>query len=225
VLIDTGYGDKLGQKGLEHFDLDPGRGGLPAALHSLAVAPGEVDLVVNTHLHGDHCGWNTTLVAGRPEPTFPSARYVVQRIEFAEARYPNERTRATYFAANFVPIEEAGLLELLDGDGRLTPHVRTWVTRGHTRSHQSVVIEPPGGPPFVFLADLAPRSVHLERIAWVPAVDVLPLDSLEMKRTVARWASETGAVCIFEHDEALPAGLVRADGSNFAVEEWSGRAG
>ncbi len=224
ILIDTGYGDKLGDKGLEHFKLDPKRPGLPAALRSLDVEPGDVDIVVNTHLHGDHCGWNTTVVDGHAQPTFPNALYVVQRHEYAEARYPNERTRATYFPDNFVPIEATGRYDLVDGDIRVTKHVRAVVTRGHTRSHQSVIVEPPGGPPIVFLADLSPRTAHMERIAWVPAVDVLPLDSLETKRSMARWIIEHDALCVFEHDDAVPVGRLHEDGRNFRVEPVIGVA-
>jgi glyoxylase-like metal-dependent hydrolase (beta-lactamase superfamily II) len=217
VLIDTGYGTKLGEKGLAHFDLDPARPGLPAALQSLGIAPEDVDLVINTHLHGDHCGWNTTVSEGRATPTFPNARYIAQRDEYAAARYPNERTRATYFLDNYLPLEEARVLDLVDGDVRVTEHIRTVVTPGHTLRHQCVIIAPPGAAPIVFLADLAPRAVHLERTAWVPAVDVYPLDSLVTKRTMARWIVEHDAVCVFEHDDVTPVGRLEPDGERYRV--------
>jgi glyoxylase-like metal-dependent hydrolase (beta-lactamase superfamily II) len=218
VLVDTGYGWALGEKGLAHFALDPQRAGLPAALRSRGVHPTDVDIVVNTHLHGDHCGWNTTRADGRVAPTFPNARYVVQREELAAARYPNERTRATYFADNFVPLEAAGALDVVDGDTRVTEHVRTVVTRGHTLRHQSVIVEPPGGAsPIVFLADVAPRAVHLEHPAWIAAVDVYPLDSLTTKSTLTRWILDHDAICVFEHDDQTPVGRLRPDGKGYRV--------
>lgn len=176
-----------------------------------------IDVVVNTHLHGDHCGWNTTVSEGRATPTFPNARYIAQRDEYAAARYPNERTRATYFLDNYLPLEEARVLDLVDGDVRVTEHIRTVVTPGHTLRHQCVIIAPPGAAPIVFLADLAPRAVHLERTAWVPAVDVYPLDSLVTKRTMARWIVEHDAVCVFEHDDVTPVGRLEPDGERYRV--------
>ncbi len=143
-------------------------------------------------------------------PTFPNANYVVQRAEWGEAITPNARTRATYLPENLQPI--AGRLRLLDGDTRLTPHVRVALSRGHTASHQCVVVEPPGAPPIAFLGDVAPRPVHLERLAWVPSVDVLPLDSLITKASLARWLAETGGLAVLDHEPEVPVGrLTGAD--------------
>lgn len=217
VLVDTGYGAKLSAKEHDIFGLDARRPGLAAALAALGVAPEDVDVVVNTHLHGDHCGGNTLVRDGRAVPAFPKARYIVQRREYADALFPNLRTRATYVADNIVPVEEAGQLEIVDADVAISDRVRGWVTRGHTQSHQCVVVEPRGAPPIVFLGDLAPRTIHLERPAWVPAVDVLPLESLVSKVSVARWAVARGAVCVFQHDDEVPVGRVEADGRRFRV--------
>ncbi len=224
VLVDTGYGTKLSAKEHDIFGLDPRRPGLAAALAALGVALEDVDVVVNTHLHGDHCGGNTLVRDGRVVPAFVKARYVVQRQEYADARFPNLRTRATYAADNFLPVEEAGQLEIVDADVTITDRVRGWVTRGHTRSHQCVVVEPEGAPPILFLGDLAPRTIHLERPPWVPAVDVLPLESLVSKVSVARWAVARGAVCVFQHDDETPVGRVEADGRRFRVLAGPGPA-
>lgn len=217
LVVDTGFGSKLTAKERGIWGLPEQRPGLLGELAALGIAPGDVDLLVNTHLHADHAGGNTrwSAEAGVAVPSFPRARYLVQRQEWADASQPNLRTRATYLPENLQPMV-AGL-DLLDGDTRLTPHVRTIVSRGHTAGHQCVVVEPPGAAPIVFLGDVAPRPVHLERVAWVPAVDVLPLDSLVTKAGLARWLVETGALVVLDHEPEVPVGrLEPADGDRFA---------
>jgi glyoxylase-like metal-dependent hydrolase (beta-lactamase superfamily II) len=218
TLVDTGFGTKIDERGLGVFGLDGARPGLVQSLAAAGVTPKDVDLVVNTHLHADHCGGNTRLEGGEAVPTFPNATYVVQRIELAEATFPDARTRATYLAANFAPLGEANQLEVVDADCALTPRLRTVVTRGHTRSHQSVIVEPEGAPPIVFLGDVAPWAVHLERVAWVPAIDVLPLDSLETKRSMARWLIEHDALCVLQHDTVTPIGRLTEGDGHFKFE-------
>jgi glyoxylase-like metal-dependent hydrolase (beta-lactamase superfamily II) len=225
ILVDTGYGGKLTDRDTGILDLAAGRPGLLAALASAGVAPEAVDIVVNTHLHADHCGGNTVARAGVVVPTFPNARYMVQRFEYAEAIFPNERTRATYLPGNLEPVADSGKWDLLDSDTQVTERLRTVVTRGHTQAHQCVVVEPPAAPPILFLGDVAPRSIHFERVAWVPAVDVLPLDSLGTKRRMAEWAIRHQAVCVFEHDPDVPAGTVERDGRHYRVTPVSFAAG
>ncbi len=215
LVVDTGYGTKLSVKERAIWSLADDRPGLVGGLAKLGILPEGVDVVVNTHLHGDHAGGNTVWGAGgEAVPTFPNAIYVVQRQEWADAISPNLRTRATYLPENLQPV--AGQLRLLDGDARISPHVRVRITRGHTTSHQSVVVEPPGAPPIVFLGDVAPRPIHLERVAWVPSVDVLPLDSLTTKASVAHWLAETGALAVLDHEPEVPVGHLVADGERYA---------
>ncbi len=214
ILIDTGYGDKLADKRRQLLSLQR-EPGLPGALEPLGVKPEDIDIVICTHLHADHCGGNTTLSGGVPRPTYPRAEYWVQRLEWAEALFPNERTRATYLPENLRPLEPA--LRLIDGDTRVTPHVRCVVTRGHTRAHQSVIIES-AGEVAIYLGDLAPMRVHLERLAWIAANDVEPLETLETKRSLRRFALEKRALLIFEHDPVTPAGRLVEVGDDVMVE-------
>ena len=199
ILVDTGYGDKLGEKQRQILSLERSPG-LPA---TLGLAAEEVDIVINTHLHADHCGGNTTCVDGRVVPTYPRAEYWVQRLEWADALFPNERTRATYLPENLRPCEDR--LRLLDGDTPVTPQVRCLVTRGHTRAHQSIVIES-GEQMAIYLGDLAPLAVNLERLTWIAANDVEPLETLETKRSLRRLALERQALVIFGHDPHIALG-------------------
>jgi glyoxylase-like metal-dependent hydrolase (beta-lactamase superfamily II) len=207
ILVDTGYGDKLSDKQRGFISLS-GERRLLTSLESTGIHPQDVDMVVNTHLHADHCGGNTRYDRdGRPVPTFPRAEYCVQRLELADALHPNERTRATYLTENVVPLEQAGQLRVLYGDTRLTDSVRVMVTPGHTRGHQCVVVESEGQCA-VYLGDLASWPIHIERLSWVPAYDVEPLVSIETKRSMARWAVESHALLIFEHHPTIEAGYL-----------------
>jgi len=206
-LVDTGYGDKLSEKERGFVSLE-GEGRLLASLERLGIGPLDVDLVINTHLHSDHCGGNTCYDEnGELAPTFPWAAYCVQRLELADATFPNERTRATYLAENLQPLADAGQLRVLSGDTRLSDEVRVVVTPGHTRAHQCVVVES-GGQTALFLGDLASWPIHIERLSWVPAYDVEPLVSLETKRNVAHWAIEHHVLLIFEHHPEIVAGYL-----------------
>jgi glyoxylase-like metal-dependent hydrolase (beta-lactamase superfamily II) len=193
-------------------------GGLRRELARLGVTPEAVDIVINTHLHADHCGGNTMYGTSDGElvPTFKNAEYWIQRLEWADAVFPNERTRATYWSPNFMPLQTAGHLRLLNGDTRVTTEVRTVITRGHTRAHQSVVIESEGKTA-LYTADMATLAVHFERLAWVTAYDVEPLESVETKRRWQRWALERDALIIFEHDTRIPIARLRANAEGLVV--------
>ena len=215
ILVDTGYGDKLSAKELSFISLQ-GERRLLTNLEKLGIGPMDVDLVINTHLHGDHCGGNTQPGEhGTPTssthlvPTFPRATYCVQRLELADATFPNERTRGTYAHENFEPLEQAGQLRVLSGDTRLTDEVRVIVTPGHTRAHQCVLVES-GGQTALFLGDVASWPIHMERLSWIPAYDVEPLVSIETKRNLARQAIENHVLLLFEHHPEIKAGYLHS---------------
>jgi len=207
ILVDTGYGDKLSDKERGFIRLE-GERRLIGSLEALGIGPLDIDLVINTHLHGDHCGGNTQPDdSGEIVATFPWATYCVQRLELADASFPNERTRATYLPENWEPLQRAGQLRVLSGDTRLTDEVRVIVTPGHSRSHQCVVVESEGQTA-LFLGDLASWPIHLERLAWVPAYDIEPMVSIESKRSLARWAVDNHVLLFFEHHPTIVAGYL-----------------
>ena len=111
ILVETGAGDKWDAKKRDIYAFE-GKRLLPEQLAEHGVQPEDVDIVVNTHLHFDHCGWNTRVVDGKAVPTFPNARYVVQRGELEHAWNPSERDQASYMADNFEPIAARGKWEL-----------------------------------------------------------------------------------------------------------------
>lgn len=219
ILVDTGYGDKLTDKWRNILNLQ-GEGRLAASLGSVGFTPADIDIVICTHLHGDHISGNTAWnEEGEAVPAFPNAEYWVQRLELADASYPNERTVGTYSPENFEPLESSGQLRIIDGDTDVTGAVYTSITPGHTRSHQSVFIES-GGEAAVYLGDTVQGYWAFERIAWIPAYDVEPLVSIQTKKRLARWALRNSALMIFEHDPHIAcARLAEQDGRYRIVPE------
>ncbi len=216
ILIDNGLGDKLTAKQEANFGREGGSQ-LLANLARLGYQPEDIDIVIDTHLHADHCGGNTRRIGDQIVPTFPRAEYWIQRLEMSEAWYPNERTAGTYFAENFKPLEEARVC-LLSGDTRVTDQVRCVITRGHTRAHSSVLIES-RGEKAMFLADAVARAVYMEKMAWIPAYDVEPLESLETKRRLRDWALEENALLIFQHDPRIAFGRLKKDRDRCRIEQ------
>jgi glyoxylase-like metal-dependent hydrolase (beta-lactamase superfamily II) len=198
-------------------------GRLLAELAANGVRPDDVDIVINTHLHGDHCGWNTVREGAVVRPTFPNARYYIQRGEWEAATHPNERTLGTYLAANIEPLDGAKLVELVRGEVELAKGVRLVPAPGHTEDHCAVELESEGEMA-VYVGEVAQHPVMLERLAWISSFDVLPLVSLETKRRMLERAVEKRALLISVHAPYPGLGRLRAqDGKRkWVEEEWNG---
>ena len=197
VLVETGAGPKLSEKQRGIY----GIGRPPQLLHELkqrGVRPEEVTLVVNTHLHFDHSGGNTFHDGNGLVATFPRASYVFQRLEWLDAMHPNERTRASYFADDFAPLEAAGKLELIDEAVEILPGIRLDRVQGHTRGTQTVRVTD-GKRTVFFSSDFMPDRHHLP-LPWIPAQDLYPMDTLEAKRTILSRAVEEQWIVGFTHD-------------------------
>jgi glyoxylase-like metal-dependent hydrolase (beta-lactamase superfamily II) len=216
ALVDTGLGTNLTPHQRDViWGLAPG----PRLLDSLAalgLAPQDISLVINTHLHIDHCGGDTLLRDGRLRPTFPRARYLVQRQEWQDTLQPNERTRGSYFPELLRPLAEEGLLELLDGDTQVNSYLRCLLTPGHTRGHQSVLVGE-GPRKALHLGDAAPFSEHFEKLSWIPGMDLSQLDSLEAKRRLLQQALENDYLLIFYHEDELATARLVREGADYRI--------
>jgi glyoxylase-like metal-dependent hydrolase (beta-lactamase superfamily II) len=211
LLIDAGCGDKMSAKNADIYGLDR-RYHLDHALAEAGVAPGDVDLVLASHLHFDHAGGFTARTAdGRVIPRFRNARYLVHRGEWRDATHPHERNRASYLQENFAPLAAAGVIDFLDDDAEVMPGVRLRRSGGHTAHHQVVTIASQGETA-VFTADMFPTSVHVPD-AWLMGYDLYPMDTLAFKKRFAQEAVAGEYLIFFEHDPLLAAGRLReADG-------------
>ena len=219
LLVDTGIGNKL--EGAMRERAFPGEHGLLLeGLSALGLAPEDITVVANTHLHADHCGWNTVRdESGELRPTFPNARYFIQKGEYETASHPNERTRGTYFAENFEPLAASGQLELVEGETELMPGARFWATPGHTEDHASIALTSKGETA-LYTGDLVHHAVQVERPAWIAAFDVLPLMSLESKKKLAERALKDNALLICVHNPFPGVGrLTETAGRRKFIEE------
>ena len=203
ILIDTGIGSKETNGLKETYGLVPSR--LVKGLKSLGITPKDIDMVILTHLHFDHCGGCTRLDrTGNLTPAFPNATYYIQSSCWEEASQPSERCQGSYKQEDFVPIEESGQLELLDGDYELLPGLWVKVTGGHARGHQGVILNH-GGEKVAFLGDLVPTPYHLNPVC-TSAFDQFPEESLAMKRQLLDQAVKEGWLIVFSHGYEYSAG-------------------
>ena len=210
ILVDVGNGDKLPPKARARMGMDDRNLRLVGDLARAGYKPEEIDIVLFTHFHGDHIGGATRWQADDDAPaflapTFPRARHIGQRVDLADASFPNERTAATYVADNFRPLVERNMLEIVDGPLRLAEGVRTGIAPGHPQAIQVVWVESQGER-LLFLTDAASWAVHLQRLAWVPSYDILPMQSIETKRRLRHEALEREALLVFQHDPQVVTG-------------------
>jgi glyoxylase-like metal-dependent hydrolase (beta-lactamase superfamily II) len=220
VLIDTGAGNKEGEKFYDIYGIEnagsPGPTQLEDGIRQAGFSPNDVVLVINSHLHFDHAGGNTTRdSSGAIRPSFPSARYVIQRGEYEWATHTNERTAASYFPHNFVPLVEAGMVTFIEGDCEIVSGIRSILTPGHTPHHQGLLIESDGERGF-YLGDLIPTAAHLP-LPWIMGYDVEPLVTLETKRRILRRAVDEDWLVVFEHDATTAWGKVAHDGKTYGL--------
>jgi glyoxylase-like metal-dependent hydrolase (beta-lactamase superfamily II) len=220
VLIETGVGDKQTEKGRQ---IHQNQMQLPASLAACGVRPKEVTHVVNTHLHFDHCGWNTTLQPdGSARPTFPNARYFAHRGEVEHGRLQLDRDKVSYLAPNFEPLIASGQMTLVDEDSlrrdaEIVPGVWMEVFPGHTAQMMGIHVES-AGEHACYIGDLYPTSKHLNP-SWVMAYDLDPVRCIaERKRFLARAVEEDWLV-MFPHDHQMPAARLRLDEQGRPVAE------
>ncbi len=215
ILIETGAGNKFGAKHDDIYALEAAPR-LPDNLLAHGVTRERIDIVINTHLHFDHCGWNTHFVDGKAVPYFPNAQYIVPRGEMDHAKAPNDRDRATYFIDNFVPMETTGQWKLLDTDAEVFPGIEMICIPGHTDDMMCVRLTG-GGKSVFFFADLVPSAAHLPYV-WLPAYDSEPRTTVANKKIWIPKAANENWIVVFAHDEKTPSGTLRERNGRYFLE-------
>jgi glyoxylase-like metal-dependent hydrolase (beta-lactamase superfamily II) len=206
VLIETGIGNKLPERLIKIF-------GQPAKLldnlNAAGISPEDIDIVINSHLHFDHCGWNTTLRDGKIVPTFPKAKYYAPEGEWQHGRLQLERDAISYMSENYDPLIKTGRMELLQGDQEIVPGISVRVFPGHTLHMQAVIIQS-GSQTACYISDLIPTSAHID-LTWVMAFDLLPLRTIESRKRYYAQSIPEKWLTMFTHDPNMPWAYVEKD--------------
>jgi glyoxylase-like metal-dependent hydrolase (beta-lactamase superfamily II) len=206
ILIETGIGNKMAERLVRIF-------GQPAKLldnlGAAGISPDDIDIVINTHLHFDHCGWNTVVQDGQLVPTFPKAKYYAPEGEWQHGRLQLERDAISYISENYDPLIKTGQMELLHGDCEIVPGVSVKVFPGHTQHMQAVIISS-GGRTACYISDLIPTSAHID-LTWGMAFDVLPLQTIESRKRYYAQSIPEKWLTMFTHDPNMPWAYVEKD--------------
>jgi glyoxylase-like metal-dependent hydrolase (beta-lactamase superfamily II) len=207
VLVETGMGNKLSERMVKFY-------GQPAQLLSnLAaggVSPEDIDIVINTHLHFDHCGWNTIRnKEGKIVPTFPQAKYYAPEGEWQYARSPSERDAISYIPDNYDPLVQSGQMTLLKGGEEIVPGISVKTFPGHTANMQAVIVRS-GGRTACYISDLIPTTAHID-LTWGMAFDLYPLETIESKKQYYAESVPEKWLTVFTHDPKTPWAYVEKD--------------
>ena len=203
TLVDTGQGARLRGQGIE------GGGELPRRIAELGVAAQEVDTIVHTHLHGDHCGWNVTEDMGNAL-TFPNATvYVHQReLDYWTTDASDGNPQAEYSRSRVLPVIEHDHLRAFDGEFAVSGSLTMIPTPGHTPGHSSVMLVSQGEH-LLIVGDAAHHPIHFEHHDWLPGVDLDPAESKRSREKLSALAVERDALVTGGHFPILTLGRVR----------------
>ncbi len=203
-VIETGIGNKLSPKLQQIYACQQL---LPQSLQAAGVRPEEVDIVINSHLHFDHCGWNTTLTdAGKVIPTFPNARYFAHQGEVAHGHLQLDRDRISYISENYDPLIATGQMTLIDHAQEIVPGISVEMFPGHTAQLMAIHIDS-AGQRATYISDLIPTSAHLDP-TWVMGYDLDPLTCIAQRKRFYQRAIPEKWLVLFTHDHHTPMGYV-----------------
>jgi len=207
VLVETGMGNKLSDRMIKFY-------GQPAQLltnlASAGVAPDDIHIVINTHLHFDHCGWNTVREDnGKIVPTFPRAKYYAPEGEWQYARKPSERDAISFISDNYDPLVASGQMTLLKGGEEIVPGISVQTFPGHTANMQAVIVQS-GGQTACYISDLIPTTAHID-LTWGMSFDLFPLQTIESKKHYYAKSIPEKWLTVFTHDPKTPWAYVEKD--------------
>jgi glyoxylase-like metal-dependent hydrolase (beta-lactamase superfamily II) len=212
ILVDT----CVGERDIPGFE-ELSRGGRPFLrdLEDAGFPAASIDVVLCTHLHFDHVGWNTVRVDGRWVPAFPNARYLFARAEWRHwSEHPETGLTPTLDDA-VRPVLDAGQADLVEPDHRITPELRLEPSPGHTPGHVSLAIESRGAHALV-TGDATHHPVQWAESDWTMVADGDPAQAVATRRRLRRDAAARGALVIGTHYPAPCAGRIVAEGAGFA---------
>jgi glyoxylase-like metal-dependent hydrolase (beta-lactamase superfamily II) len=199
VLIETGMGNKFNDKFKSMFAIEQSHNPLSDTLSEDGYTSENITDVILTHLHFDHSGGalnsdeNKVLV-----PAFPNAQYHISESNWKLGLAPNPRDRASYLNENYLPLKDAGVLNLIDENSEILPGISSYIVNGHTTGQQLIKVESEDEV-LVFCSDLIPLRSHL-KLPWIMGYDLNALLSLEEKTEFLQKAADGNWWLFFYHD-------------------------
>ncbi len=213
VLIETGIGNKLSEKQKKIWDNEEK---LLENLSMTGLAPEDIDVVINSHLHFDHCGWNTVYKNGVTVPAFPRAKYYAPKGEWEHGSLQLERDRVSYISDNYDPLINSGQMQLTKGGEEIVPGISVVPYPGHTRNMQAVILRS-GGQTACYISDLLPTTWHLD-VTWVMAYDLFPLEVIENRKRYYQTALAEDWLTMFTHDPEKPWARLERSGDKIVLK-------
>jgi glyoxylase-like metal-dependent hydrolase (beta-lactamase superfamily II) len=216
ILIETGIGPDIDQKISDFYSVER-KPGLLAGIKKIGFEPEDIDFVINTHLHFDHCGGNTHQNGqGKWIPTFANARYIIQKGEWDYAMNPSYRDKPSYLLKNFYPLKEQECVQLVEGNTLITEGVQVFSAPGHTAHHQCVKISSNEKVLF-FLGDMVPMSAHAG-LSYIMSYDLFPLQTLSNKKKYFEQAIAEDWIVAFVHEPEFYYGRIALKKNKYFVQ-------
>ena len=187
------------------------------ALAAVGLAVEDIDIVLCTHLHVDHVGWNTRLLDGRWAPTFPNARYLFGRIEYQHWERENAKEPSTIFNESVLPVVEAGRVTFVASDPAIDDHVRLTPTPGHSPGHHAVVLGR-ARDEAMMTGDMMHSPLQVARPDLSPIFDLDPMQAADTRRRVLERLCETRMLCCTAHFPSPSVFRIGRDGETFRCE-------
>jgi glyoxylase-like metal-dependent hydrolase (beta-lactamase superfamily II) len=215
IVVDTGLGNHKSDR------IVPGwNGRIDDFLDRMTAAgfgPDDVDMVVNTHLHVDHVGWNTRLVDGAWVPIFPKARYVTTRTEFDYWRdQTDDAEHRAVFADSVKPVADAGLYDLIEAGGEIAPGITTIATPGHSIGHMSLHLQSRGDTA-ILGGDIVHHACQFAHPEWSATPDYDKAQSAATRRDFFERFAGSDVVFIAAHAPDGRGGTIVRDGEGFRL--------
>jgi glyoxylase-like metal-dependent hydrolase (beta-lactamase superfamily II) len=217
IIIDTGNGTKWQEKFRDIYRIELDNLNLEKSLAKYNFSPGDITDVYCTHLHFDHVGGNTKIVAGKLEPVFPNATYWVQNENWELANSPSEKDAGSFMSADWSVLFENNMIHFVDGKESFLPEIENHLTYGHTTGLMHPIIGDSTNK-LIYMADLIPMAAHIP-LPWVMAYDIHPALTVQEKGEILPTIVDEDWIIFFEHDPVYQAATVQFDGKHYRLKD------
>lgn len=217
ILIDSGIGGSWDEKFTKIYRLDLSVNTKQNSFYKLGLKPEDITDVLLTHLHFDHTGGSTTFIDGVWVPTYPNAKYHVQKKHFEWAINPSDRDRGSFIQNRFMPLHKEGLLNFIDGEVPFDDEIDFLLINGHTFFQQMVKIHDTSNT-ILYCGDLFPFTSHIP-LPYVMGYDLQPLITVQEKKKILPMAIEENWKLFFEHDPEVLMATVSQTPAGFSIND------